>query len=85
MKFDWNKFESHLEEEIIKRGGLPSPGAAKAKQVKKAAIRWLDRAIEPKNPLAEAASDIAIKTLVAVLGGLIQSKYEKAKAKGLVQ
>ena len=82
---DWGRFEAHVEGKIIEAGGLPMPGEEKAEKVKQAAKDWLDRAHEPKSPLAEAASNIAITTLVALLGGLIKSMYQKAKAKGLVQ
>ena len=84
-KIDWQEFEAHIELQIIEAGGLPMPGAKKAAQVKKAAIAWLDKAIEPKNPIAEAASDIAIRTLVALIGGLIDKKHAEAKRRGLVR
>lgn len=85
MKLDWNALEEAARERIIEAGGLPLPGEQKLDLVLDEIVQWLDEKIEPASPIAEALSDAAIKGARALLRSWLQSRYEKARADGLVR
>lgn len=82
----WRKFRRFVETKIREAGGLDVSGAEKhAIVAREAAIAWLDEHIEPGDPIAEAATDLAIEGVARLVGMFVQRRYERLKSRGLVQ
>jgi hypothetical protein len=82
---DWNRLEEHARAKIIEAGGLSLPGSEKLDVVLDQVCAKIDDLIEPKSPIAEALSDAGIRAARGLLRAWLQSRYEKARADGLVR